>query len=82
MNYLGRLYDEGWGVPVNKEKAVECYAKAAKNGYADAQNNLANSLYSGQGIAEDEKEALYWAKKSVEQGCEEAKALLIILEDS
>ena len=52
----------------NYEKAVECFAKAAVQGYADAQCNLGYCYAFGKGVTKDEKKAVEWYSKAAEQG--------------
>jgi len=40
QNYLGLLYDNGYGVPRDDARAVAWYRKAAEQGNAAAQYNL------------------------------------------
>ena len=54
---LGVLYDAGECVPPNPWEAAMWFRKAAENGFADAQFNLAIMLLNGQGVAKNEAEA-------------------------
>jgi hypothetical protein len=47
---LGYMYDHGVGVPQNHTKAISLYRKAAKQGYALAQYDLA-AMYANGRIA-------------------------------
>jgi len=40
--HLGKMYEEGKGVPQNNRIAVKWYRLAAEQGYASAQYNLGN----------------------------------------
>jgi len=59
------------GVKANDKKdyieAAYWYKKAAKQGLASAQYNLAVMHYSGTGITKDYKQAVFWYKKSAIQ---------------
>ena len=44
------------------------YYKAAKQGDADAQYNLADCYYNGKGVTKDDTQATYWWHKAAEQG--------------
>ena len=44
------------------------YEKAAKEGDANAQNNLGDCYYFGRGVQQDYAKAVYWYEKSAEQG--------------
>lgn len=48
--------------------AVYWYLKAAQQGNAEAQNNLGNMYFAGQGVKQDVEEALKWYIKSANQG--------------
>ena len=58
-------------------EAVEWYRKAAEQGHAQAQNNLAVCLDNGSGCAADKAEAFKWYKKAAEQGIKEAQEALV-----
>ena len=74
---VGRYLEEGWGgVTKNKIEAVEWYRKAAENGYAVAQNNLGNCLYSGRGCTQNYQEAVEWYRKAAEQSHAQAQTNL------
>ena len=45
----------------------------AEQGVAEAQNNLGAMYYSGQGVRQDDAEALRWYRKAAEQGVAEAQ---------
>lgn len=58
----------------NYEKAISWYKKAAKKGYADAQNSLAYCYAHGKGISVCSYSlAIPWYKKAAEQGHVEAQ---------
>ncbi|OYU69269.1 MAG: hypothetical protein CFE28_04180 [Alphaproteobacteria bacterium PA2] len=50
---VGRMYDDGLGVPQDKAKAVEYYEKAAAQGDSTARNNLGVMLQAGDGVPAD-----------------------------
>jgi TPR repeat protein len=59
---------EGKRIIQNKSKAVDWYYKAAAQGHAAAQNNLAMLyLHGGEGVEKDEKAAIGWFLKAAEQ---------------
>ena len=70
---LGYCYSEGVGTDVNKEKAFELYQKAANLGNDVAQYNLALVYENGDGIVQDIDQAIYWYRKSAEQGYQSAR---------
>ncbi|WP_299071456.1 tetratricopeptide repeat protein [uncultured Paraglaciecola sp.] len=50
--------------------------QAVQKGYADAQNNLGYMYQNGKGVAQDDKQAVFWYRKAVEQGYKRAKEKL------
>jgi TPR repeat protein len=65
----------GEGAPKNKVKAVKWFQKAADQGHADAQVNLAHCYEHGLGISKNKGQALIWLQKAADQGHESAKKL-------
>ena len=55
---------------------MKWYRKAAEQGDAKAQYNLGNCYYFGNGVTENEQEAVKWYRKAAEQG--DAKAQYVI----
>lgn len=47
----------------NDQQAVEWYRKAAEQGFAAAQFNLAICFANGTGTAKDEKQAVEWQSR-------------------
>ena len=41
---------------------------AAEQGHADAQNNLGGSCATGEGVPQDDDEAVVWFRQAAEQG--------------
>ena len=62
------MYDDGQGVPQDYKQAVKWYTKAAEQGNAEAQYNLALVYANGQGVPQDYKQAAKWYTKAAEQG--------------
>ena len=56
----GKLWDNGWVVPVDKEKAAYWYYQSASQGYAKAQNNLGALYGNGEGLPRNIELAYYW----------------------
>jgi TPR repeat protein len=73
---MGVCYDDGKGVKQNHKKAVEWYTKAAEQGDAQSQYNLAVSYLEGEGVKKDEQKAIMLLRQAAEQGDTDAKALL------
>ncbi len=52
----------------NYQKALEKFRPLAKQGNAAAQHSLAVLYHFGQGVPQDDKEAVKWYRKAAEQG--------------
>ena len=52
------------------------YRKAAEQGNDDAQYELGRAYYYGNGVEEDDAEAVKWYKKAAEQGNSDAADML------
>lgn len=74
--WMGVLYDNGLIVEEDKREAVRWYQRAASRGQRDAQNNLANKLFLGEGLAKDTGEAVKWYRMAAEQGMVSAQSAL------
>ena len=75
QNQLGVMYDQGQGVPQSDALAVEWFRKAADQGDAQAQVNLARMYYFGLGsVPHDSAMALTLLQKAAAQGHEDAEA--------
>ena len=61
---LGRAY----GVKKQYDMALDLYEKSAAQGYASGQNALGNMYYTGDGVPQDDKEAVKWFRLAAEQG--------------
>jgi TPR repeat protein len=68
LNMVGRCYDLGWGTPVNKVRAAECFRIAAERGLDWGMYNYATALTLGDGVAEDKPAALAWFEKAAALG--------------
>ena len=65
---VGRCYDQGWGVPVDKARAAEWFRAAALRGLDWGMYNFATALALGEGVAEDKAEALDWLRRAAALG--------------
>ena len=66
---LGWLYREGYnGTRKDYGEAFKWYSKAAEQGYAKAQNNLAVLYAMGQGVPQDYKQAHAWFSVAAANG--------------
>lgn len=68
LNMVGRCYDLGWGVAVDKARAADCYRVAAERGLDWAMYNYATLLTLGEGVAEDKEAALAWFERAAKLG--------------
>ena len=60
------MYDEGYGTKQDKQKALYWFTKAAEQGDAEAQYNLAVMYDKGNGIEQNKS----LAKKYYQQACD------------
>ncbi len=63
--YVGYMYDNGEGVPVDYKQAADWYRKAAEQGNEIAQHNLALLYGNGLGVKQDWVQALKWINLAV-----------------
>lgn len=73
LNMVGRCYDIGWGVVVDKARAAECFRVAARRGLAEAMYNYATLLALGDGVARDRAAALAWLRRAAGMGYAKAE---------
>jgi TPR repeat protein len=78
MFILGATYylGEGDDIPVDKAKAVEWFAEAARKDHPAAAFNLAMCYEYGDGAAVDHAKARKLLKKAADLGLREVKDLL------
>jgi TPR repeat protein len=80
---LGRLYDNGIGVPRDPAEAVKWFRRAAEQGNTDAQCELGDIYYEGKNnVAKDPVEATKWFRMAAEQGNEVAYEPLAAIYES
>ena len=70
---IGNLYRHGDGVIMDYVEAVRWYRKAAGQGFAGAQNNLAVMYEQGLGVPKNKSEAAKWFRRAAEQGFADAQ---------
>lgn len=68
MNMAGRCHENGWGAPVELERAAARYRASAEGGHDWGQYNFGNLLFDGRGVAPDRSEALRWFLRAAAQG--------------
>lgn len=66
--WLGRCYENGWGMFECPEKAFESYEKAAKRGNPEAITAKAKCYYYGYGVKQNQKEGLRLMQEAIDQG--------------
>jgi uncharacterized protein len=64
---LGKMYDNGDGVPQDYVEALKWYRKAADQGNASALFNLGEMYDSGQGVPQDYVQAHMWLNLAASQ---------------
>ena len=62
--------------------SLECVRYLAEQGYADVQFNLGLMYYKGEGVKQDDREAVRWWRKSAEQGDAAAQYNLGVMYDN
>lgn len=71
---LAYIYESGTGVPVDKQKAIAWYRKAAEQGSAHAQFSLARQYQSQDGVPNPQAtEGIKWYRRAADQGHVNAK---------
>jgi TPR repeat protein len=70
---LGRMYEEGLGLPQDSKEAAKWYLKAAEKGNAQAQYKMGTLYTLGKGVPKDRLEAAKWLGKAAQQGYEPVK---------
>jgi len=74
---LGNRYFKGnKGCDQNYERAAEWFQKAAEQGHAKAQMNVAFCFKKGKGVNQDPAKAFEWYKKAANQGLADAQICL------
>ncbi len=64
----------GYGMEKDQKQAAYWYQKAAEQGHAEAQFNLARLYATGQGVPRDQEQALRWVRAAASQGYAPAQA--------
>lgn len=65
---------EGYGLERDDAQAAYWYRKAAEQGHAEAQYNLARLYSRGSGVTRDQETALHWVRAAASQGYAPAQA--------
>lgn len=78
--YIGLAYYQGAGMPgKDYEQAAVSWRKAALQGNAEAQNNLARAYEQGHGLPKDDEKAAYWFSRAAEHGDPTAQFNLAVM---
>ena len=70
------MYARGQLVAQDDVQAVFWWRKAAEQGHAEAEYNLADMYFMGRGVTQDDSRALQWFRKAAEQGYADAENAL------
>ena len=81
QNDLGLRFVSGNGVNIDLLQAIEWFRKSAEQGFSPAQKNLALCYWVGKGVAADPNTALMWLRKAAQKGNQDAKSMLLILDN-
>lgn len=74
MNTVGSYYLRGKrGFPVDLSKAVEMFQRASELGSVEANNNLGNLYYNGEGVQMDKKKCIHYYQVAAMMGHEVAR---------
>jgi TPR repeat protein len=65
---LATRYNEGRGVPLNRQKALQLFLEAADRGLMLAQHSVGVAYYEGLGCRVDERKAVLYFMKAASQG--------------
>jgi TPR repeat protein len=66
--WLGKMYSEGIGVPVNLKRAFRLFERAAKHGLVEAQYEVGVAYAEGRGVTDSNAHAVKWFRAGAEQG--------------
>jgi TPR repeat protein len=78
-NNLGALYDQGYGVALDRNQAAVWFSKGAEGGDVDAQFNLGSMYWLGHGVRKDIGRAAHWFLLAAQQGHGAARKKLAYL---
>jgi TPR repeat protein len=77
--WLGSLYANGEGVPVDDREALRWYLEAAKQGNSQAQTNVGAMYAMGKGTEKDQQKAVEWLTRAAENDDPHAQFNLAVL---
>ena len=70
---MGACYYEGKGVTKDLVEAAKWFKKAAEQGHAEAQHNLAHCYQEAAGLEKNHVQAAYWFRLAAMQSQDEAQ---------
>lgn len=73
---MGVIYEKGWYVDSNPQRAVRWYRSSANKDYSPAQYRLGLAYAKGLGVYKDNSQAEFWLNKALSNGNQEAKKAL------
>ncbi len=76
QNRIGEMYEFGYGVERDNDKALAWFRKAADQNVVAAWHNVGRSYNFGTGVAQDYAEAENWYRKAAEKGYMESMFFL------
>lgn len=76
LHGLGMLYARGVNDIWDAERAVECFRRAARAGFAPSQLELARAYARGIGAPLDHLRAMGWLLRAADQGYQPALEML------
>jgi TPR repeat protein len=76
---LGMKFNDGVDMPVDYEKALRCFERAAEVGIPEAAFNLGVAYYAGKGVKADPSQALDWFMEAIEGGFAKAATMMAIM---
>jgi len=68
LEILGKYYESGINVTVDQALSLSMRKKAAGCGYAPAATSIGKMYFSGNGVEENQEEALVWFRKAIYLG--------------
>ena len=71
--HLAIMYEHGWGTPVDAEKAVDLYTKAAKQSLVLAETRLGEIYLRGTLVLQDLAKARVWSEKAAKAQSSDAE---------
>lgn len=76
---LGADLNNGNNMPVDYEKALQCFRRAADFDIPEAAFNIGLAYYAGKGVKADPKEARHWLRIAADSGFAQAATLLGVM---